>query len=205
VAYGKCGVRLWAEPAAGKAHATVGPGDDSWRSLRAARELTPGLEATMIEPAHQQIVDALARAPSIIVPLIRELPEPLRKRRPRSGKWSAHEHACHLAAVQGMFFERLEQFLREEHPSIEAYVPEREHSPDALLAVDLEDALARFQRQRAELVVRLGALQASDWQRTADHEEYSHYSLFILFRHVVMHDMLHAYRIEECLLNKEWA
>ena len=159
----------------------------------------------MTDLAFQQVVEALERAPSIIVPLVREVPEPLRKRRPASGKWSAHEHACHLAAVQSMFFERLDLFLREEHPSIRAYLPEREHSADALLSVDLEEALGRFQRQRAELVARLWKLQPSDWQRTAEHEEYSHYSLFILFRHVVMHDMLHAYRIEECLLNKEWA
>jgi uncharacterized damage-inducible protein DinB len=157
------------------------------------------------ELAYRQVVDALDRAPSIIVPLVREVPEQLRKRRPSLGKWSAHEHACHLAAVQPMFFERLELLLREEHPSIRAYLPEREHSPDALLAVDLDEALSRFQRERADLVARLGRLQPSDWQRTAQHEEYSHYSLFILFRHVVMHDMLHAYRIEECLLNKEWA
>jgi hypothetical protein len=104
-----------------------------------------------------------------------------------------------------MFFERLELLLREDRPSIRAYLPEREHSPNALLAVDLEEALERFQRQRAELVARLRRLQPSDWHRTAEHEEYSHYSLLILFRHVVMHDMLHAYRIEECLLNKEWA
>jgi uncharacterized damage-inducible protein DinB len=157
------------------------------------------------ELAYRQVVEALERAPSIIVPLVREVPEQLRKRRPRLGKWSAHEHACHLAAVQPMFFERLELLLREEHPSIRAYLPEREHSPDALLVVDLDEALSRFQRERADLVARLGRLQPSDWQRTAQHEEYSHYSLFILFRHVVMHDMLHAYRIEECLLNKEWA
>jgi hypothetical protein len=155
--------------------------------------------------AYKQVVDALERAPSIVVPLIREVPEHLRKRRPRPGRWSAHEHACHLAAVQPMFFERLELMLRETHPSIRSYLPDREHSPDALLSVDLEEALDRFQRQRAELVARLRTLQPADWQRTAEHEEYSHYSLFILFRHVVMHDMLHAYRIEECLLNKEWA
>jgi hypothetical protein len=104
-----------------------------------------------------------------------------------------------------MFFERLELLLREEHPSIRAYLPEREHLADALLAVDLDEALSRFQRERARLVALLRKLQPSDWQRTAEHEEYSRYSLFILFRHVVMHDMLHAYRIEECLLNKDWA
>ena len=29
--------------------------------------------------------------------------------------------------------------------------------------------------------------------------------IFIMFRHVAMHDMLHAYRIEELLLKKDWA
>jgi hypothetical protein len=104
-----------------------------------------------------------------------------------------------------MFVDRLELILREAHPSIRSYLPDREHSPEALLEVDLQDALRRFQSQRAELVARLRRLQPRDWERTAEHEEYSHYSMFILFRHVVMHDMLHAYRIEECLLKKEWA
>jgi hypothetical protein len=53
-------------------------------------------------------------------------------------------------------------------------------------------------------VARLRRLQPDEWRRTAEHEEYSHYSIFIMFRHVVMHDMLHAYRIEELLLKNDW-
>lgn len=154
---------------------------------------------------HAEVVDALERTPSVIVPLVREVPERLRKRRPSPGKWSAHEHACHLAAVQPIFLERLALMLEQDHPSIRSYQPEREHSPDALLAVDLEEALGRFQRERTGLVARLRRLQPEDWRRTGEHEEYSHYSIFIMFRHVAMHDMLHAYRIEECLLKREWA
>jgi hypothetical protein len=41
--------------------------------------------------------------------------------------------------------------------------------------------------------------------RTAALAEYSHYSVFIMFRHVAMHDLFHAYRIEELLLKLEWA
>ena len=156
------------------------------------------------EREYREVVDALERGPSIIVPLVREVPEALRKRRPSPGKWSAHEHVCHLAEVQPMFLGRLDLMLREEHPSIRPYLPEREHSPDALLQVDLEEALGRFQRQRSELVARLRPLRPQDWERTAEHGEYSHYSVFILFRHAAMHDMLHAYRIEECLLRKDW-
>ena len=159
----------------------------------------------MPRAAYNEVVEALDREPSVIVPLVLEVPEHLRKRRPSPGRWSAHEHACHLAAVQPMFFERLALMLEQEHPSIRPYLPEKEHSPDALLEVDLEEALGRFQRERAELVTRLRGIRPEDWSRTAEHEEYSHYSVFILFRHAVMHDMLHAYRIEECLLRKDWA
>ena len=159
----------------------------------------------MEKGAYQPIVEALERAPSIVVPLIREVPEPLRKRRPVSGKWSAHEHACHMAAVHPMAFERLRLMREQERPTIRPYVPDREHSPDALLSVDLEEALARFERDRAELVRQLRALQGSEWDRTAEHPEYARYSVFILFRHLVMHDMLHSYRIEELLLNREWS
>jgi hypothetical protein len=42
------------------------------------------------------------------------------------------------------------------------------------------------------------------WNRTAQHEEYSHYSVLVMFRHLAFHDFFHAYRIEELLLKKEW-
>ncbi len=159
-----------------------------------------------MEPAAQTLViEALERAPGVVVPLVREMPEALRKRRPSPGKWSAHEHACHLAAVQPMFLERLALMVDQEHPTIRPYLPEKEHAEDVLLAVDLDEALRRFQRQRGELVARLRSLRPADWDRTAEHPEYSRYSVFILFRHVVMHDMLHAYRIEELLLRKDWS
>jgi hypothetical protein len=148
------------------------------------------------------IVDSLERAPALILPLVREVPEAIRKRRPAPAKWSAHEHACHLAAVHPLFFERLDLMLQQDHPTIRPYLPDRDDAEDALLRVDLDEALQRFTQDRARLVARLRTLQPADWARTADHGEYSHYSVFIMFRHLAMHDMLHAYRIEELLLRK---
>jgi hypothetical protein len=91
------------------------------------------------------VINALENAPSLIVPLVREVPAEVLKRRPAPGRWSAHEHACHLADVHALF-----------------------------------------------------------WLRTAEHAEYSHYSVLIMFRHLALHDSLHAYRIEELLLKKDW-
>ena len=158
-----------------------------------------------MQPAvYVPVIDALERGPTLILPLVREVAEGALKRRPKPGKWSAHEHACHLAAVQPMFAERLSLMLGQEHPTIRPYLPEREHAEDALLAVDLDEALGRFQRERTALVARVRKLEPGEWGRTAEHPEYSRYSVFILFRHAALHDMLHAYRIEECLVKREW-
>ena len=54
------------------------------------------------------------------------------------------------------------------------------------------------------MVKRLKELSVEDWQRTAEHEAFRHYSVWIMFRHVLNHEMLHAYRIEELLLKKDW-
>jgi DinB family protein len=151
------------------------------------------------------VIDALERAPSVVVPLVREVPAVLLKRRPKSGKWSAHEHACHLAVVHGLFFERLESMLRNPAPVIRRYDPGTQDPDDALLQLDLDKSLESFTRERKRLVQRIRGLSPSEWQRTAEHGEYSHYSVFIMFRHLALHDFLHAYRIEELLLNREWA
>jgi hypothetical protein len=154
--------------------------------------------------AYEPVIEALERAPRLVVPLVREVATEVLKRRPRPGKWSAHEHACHLAAVHSLFFERLDLMIQQDHPTIRPYQPDRDDADDALLKVDLDEALDRFERDRARLVGRLKALRPKDWDRTAEHGEYSHYSVFIMFRHMAMHDLLHSYRIEELLLKKDW-
>jgi hypothetical protein len=150
------------------------------------------------------VITSLENAPSIIVPLVREVPAQALKRRPHPEKWSAHEHACHLAAVHPLFFTRLDLMLSAPHPYITPYLPDVDDEEDALYKMDLGEALDRFVRERQQLVERLKGLTAEDWQRTAEHGEYGHYSVFIMFRHLAMHDMLHAYRIEELLLQKAW-
>jgi hypothetical protein len=106
--------------------------------------------------------------------------------------------------VHPLFFERLDLTLSHDHPTIRPYLPDQDDPDDALLRVDLDEALERFQRDRKRLVSRLRALGPGDWDRTAEHGEYSRYSVFVMFRHLAMHDHLHSYRIEELLLKKDW-
>ena len=156
----------------------------------------------MNDPA--AVIKALENAPSVIVPLVREVPAAVLRRRPAPGRWSAHEHACHLADVHALFFARLEQFLAEERPRIEPFDPATQRPDGELLEVDLDDALARFTADRARLVARLRELPADLWRRAADHDEYARYTVLIMFRHLALHDFLHAYRVEELLLKRDW-
>ena len=151
------------------------------------------------------VIEALERAPNIVIPLVREMRDEWLKRRPDPDRWSVHEHACHLAAVHPLFQRRLKQFVSEEKPVIKPYDPAVDDPDDALIKMDLDEALDRFGRDRAELVAQLRGLDDAMWSRTADHTEYDHYDMFIMFRHLSLHDLFHAYRIEELVLRKEWS
>lgn len=152
----------------------------------------------------QTLIASLEAAPGIIIGLIREVAPENLKRRPAPGKWSAHEHACHISTGHDVFLARLELMLATPHPRIESMQPSAEEEEGSLLRVDLDEALARYVRERAQVVKRLKELSAEDWQRTAEHEAFSHYSVHIMFRHMLMHEMLHAYRIDALMLKKDW-
>lgn len=154
--------------------------------------------------ATDSVIASLERAPELVIGLVRQADRSLLKRRPPSGKWSIHEHACHLAAVDPRFVQRLDLMLTQTHPAIKSYDPGRDDQPDALLSVNLDDALARYQQGRARLVARMRQLTPGDWKRTGDHDEYNAYSVFMMFRHLALHDFFHAYRIEELVLRRDW-
>lgn len=150
------------------------------------------------------LISALETAPGVIIPLIREVPPPILKRRPLPAKWSAYEHACHLSQSDAPFLARLDMILSTPEPYIESIVNSPEDEAGAMLDVDLNESLDRYVRERAALVERLKKLSSDEWQKTAVHEAFDRYSVFIMFRHVLNHEMLHAYRIEELLLKKDW-
>jgi hypothetical protein len=51
---------------------------------------------------------------------------------------------------------------------------------------------------------RIKQLTPDEWAITVEHTGYSHYGVFIMFRHLALHDLYHAYRIEDRLLRKSW-
>jgi len=149
------------------------------------------------------IIEQLARGPEVLDALLETVPTADLKRRPHPAKWSAHEHACHVAVMEPMWRERLERILSEDAPRIVSYEPQ-DDDPDRLLNVDLQESMRLFRSQRAALVATLRALPASAWNRAASHTSHARYSLFLMCRHIAMHDLLHGYRIEESALGSHW-
>jgi hypothetical protein len=150
------------------------------------------------------LISALETAPGVIIPLIREVPPHILKRRPSPAKWSAYEHAIHLSQSDSAFRGRLDLILSTPEPFIEVIENSPEDEAGAMLEIDLDGSLDRYVRERATLVERLKKLSPDEWEKTAVHQAFDHYSVFIMFRHVLNHEMLHAYRIEELLLKKDW-
>jgi predicted alpha/beta superfamily hydrolase len=150
------------------------------------------------------VLVALENAPALLVPLILDVPEAWRKRRPLPHKWSAHEHFCHVVSLESKFRARLEKMLAEDNPELEPFYPAPEDEAGGLLNVDLEEAIARFLHEREELILRLRDLPPEAWQRPGRHPEYAVYNIFGVVRHITLHDLLHGYRIETFLRREEW-
>ena len=150
------------------------------------------------------LIAALETAPGVIIPLIREVPLQILKRRPSPAKWSAYEHAIHLTQSDALFRERLDLILSTSEPHIKSALPSPEEEAGSMLDIDLDQSLDRYVRERTDLINRVKKLSPEEWQKTAEHEAFDHYSVFIMFRHLLNHEMLHAYRIEELLLKKDW-
>ena len=151
-----------------------------------------------------EVIKQLARGPGTLRALLADVPPRDLKRRPRPEKWSAHEHACHLALVEPLWAARLERMLTEDVPTIVSYEPDTDEPPDRLLGLDLEEALAGYERGRRALLARLELLGPADWERRAVNTAHARYSLFLMCRHAALHDLLHIYRIEESALGTHW-
>jgi predicted alpha/beta superfamily hydrolase len=152
----------------------------------------------------QAVLAVLESIPALLIPLVLEIPEPFRKRRPQPGKWSAHEHFCHLATQHPPMLARLEKMLTEENPVLVPLSPSPEEEAGAFLEMDLEEAGGIFVRDRAELVARLRSLPPEAWDRPGQHPEIEGYTVFRLARQIALHDMLHGFRIEEALYRRDW-
>lgn len=155
----------------------------------------------------QDIPDLLAglrRTPEIFNAFVKTIPESKLNLQRGEGFWTIAEHVSHLAEVQPMLFGRFQRFMQEEHPQFVPFNPTKDgDAPVTPAFLGTAVALLQFEEYRKKQLLLLENADAGTWQRMATHPEYDQYSLYILARHVLLHDYWHMYRIEELWLTKD--
>jgi len=149
------------------------------------------------------LLEGLQRSGNILAALVGSIPDDKRHLRRGQGFWTIAEHTSHLAQVQPMLLERLQRLRDEARPVFVPYIPgadEVEAETPPPMAMDA--ALAQFDNYRAKQVDLLRRLAHGAWDKRGRHPEYDDYSLYILARHILMHDFWHMYRMEELWLTR---
>ncbi len=150
------------------------------------------------------LLEGLRRTPRILAEFVGAIPEGRLDVRRGEGFWTIAEHVSHLAQVQPMLLERFRRFKSEDHPEFVPYIPcTGKTEPATPPRMEMTDALEQFGRLRNEEVALLEGVDDITWQKIGTHPEYERYSLYILARHVLMHDYWHMYRMEELWLTKD--
>lgn len=149
-------------------------------------------------------LEVLAKSPDFLEELVSEVPEDRLKKRRIPGKWSIHEHACHLTDAQQMILERFQTFKDVSNPQFTPFLPGNDDTPDDhLRQMELQQALQDFRTGRREMIELLETFTEKDWQNEGHHPEYERYNPHLFLRHVMMHDHFHMYRIEELWLTTD--
>ncbi len=149
------------------------------------------------------LIQGLERSPHILAQFVNSITKEKLHQRRGDGFWTVAQHVSHLARVQPMLQERLQRFVDEERPSFIPFVPADGETEERPADLDTTDALYAFERCRREQITVLDRAEEADWQKTGSHPEYERYSLYILVRHILMHDFWHMYRIEEIWLTRD--
>jgi uncharacterized damage-inducible protein DinB len=149
------------------------------------------------------ILETLKRSPNILSRFVNSIPENKLDVRRGEGFWTIAEHFSHLAQVQPMLLKRFERFMNEDTPEFVPYIPVNPEEPATPLRMSIESALDQFTCNRASQLQLLERADENCWKKMGIHPEYEEYSLYILARHVLMHDHWHMYRMEELWLTRD--
>ncbi|HET7010962.1 MAG TPA: DinB family protein [Anaerolineales bacterium] len=111
---------------------------------------------------------------------------------PAPGEWSMREAMHHFLLTEGLLSGRVRQLLEEDRPrlvGVSAWAAEPEDSP-------AEEMLARFRDSRRETVDRLAELNAEQWMRVGDHDEFGPVTLLQQASYFARHDHSHLAQVE---------
>jgi DinB superfamily len=119
-------------------------------------------------------------------------PEAMR-RRPSSGKWSAHENLAHLARYHEVFLERLRRMLTEDRPQLGRYRAENDPQAGPWMALPTDALLKEMKRLRGELIDAVEHLSPGEFERTGIHAVLGEMSIPTWIEFFLVHEAHHLY------------
>jgi len=119
-------------------------------------------------------------------------PDALR-RRPSSGKWSAHENLAHLGRYHEVFLERLHRMLSEDRPQLGRYRAEDDSEAANWMAMPTDEVLRRIKSLRDELVGEIQQLSPEQLTRTGSHPVLGEMTIPVWIEFFLLHEAHHLY------------
>lgn len=119
-------------------------------------------------------------------------PEILRKR-PASGKWSAHENLAHLARHHEVMLDRIDRILREDRPALGRYRAEEDPAWPDMAALPTQDVLNRLKALRGRLIEVVRGLSEAQLTRTGIHPIFREMTIPGWLEFFLLHEAHHLY------------
>jgi len=127
--------------------------------------------------------------------LLVEANEHALRRRPPTGKWSAHEHLAHLGRHHTITLERIERMLRERAPDLGHYSAEADPEWSEWAGASTRELVERLTTLRHELLHRVSQLEPAELAREARHPVFGMLSVPQLLDLFLLHEAHHVYQL----------
>jgi predicted Zn-ribbon and HTH transcriptional regulator len=147
-----------------------------------------------LDPA--EALERLRKTPLEVAALLDGLSEEALSRPADDGGWAIRNIVSHLRDAQGVISFRIDLFLQEENPVLEAKAVFAWATNEAERPPSTREIFETYQISRREMIVKLESIPFADWWRTGRHEEFGEVSIKQQVSYFASHEVTHLPQIE---------
>lgn len=141
--------------------------------------------------SYRELLDLLAQSPTKLRAACDAAGDP------PEGEWNAAQVMAHMAAVEHLWFERLNAIMHAPNPLLKAPGGEFGAMQDRMMGDTLEANIDEFNRMRGESVSLLMGLSLRDWEKTGTHETRGEMSIADIVEGAIDHDAEHLGQLND--------
>jgi DinB family protein len=141
-------------------------------------------------------LEHLAEAPRRIAVATKGLPEPRLTLRTQEEPWSVNDILAHLRASADVREKFIHIMLTQDRPTLRYISPRSYIRKTNYLDLAFYESFQSYNKQRNELLKRLGGLSIRDWSRSAIIKEHTE-TVFSHTRYLTEHESAHCEQIEK--------